>query len=250
MEMQAAAGAIDASEYTDSSSDEENPISLNEEDYNFFLPYISLQQNKVKLFDKTCSICIDELGNGSKVRQIITCKHAFHDACLIDWIKINESCPNCKEDLNKLNMIEKLKKTNPKKVKHLLDKENPTPEQPDVEDLNASARPNSNQRRRRRRAGRQRQNLRRVDPPPPMPQRVVRRMNSVNQQQQNPPEENRQPVQREGGTIDLDSSNAFLNMQEEGLTDSEIMRRMQLREIELWERQGEGDTNMIPVQMV
>lgn len=225
------------SEYEYSDSDEENPITLTEKDYDIFFPLISLKKKKIKLFDESCSICIDELKNGSTVRQILTCKHAYHSSCLLDWVKINESCPNCKEDLHKDHMIEKLKKENPKKIKELLKKGIDFSDSLEGESPSAGL-------RRRRRAQRPRLQMRR-EAPPPLPQSIVRRIRSVNQNQNG----RRSSRRRENNTEDLDSSIAMLNREPRDLTDSELMFVMQMREIDMWERQGRGG-DMIPVQMV
>lgn len=224
-------GEFEDSEYTDTDSEEENPITLTEKDYDIFLPVITPKNKKIKLFDQACSICIDEINNGTIVRQIITCKHAFHSTCLLDWIKINESCPNCKEDLNKDKLIEKIKKQNPKKaeeiIKRSIDLSVPN-NQGEIE-----LRPAQPERRRGRNQQniRMSQNMRNVRPQaPPIPQRVRRRAQE--------PENN---------NVDLDDSNAQLNPRD--ITDSQMMYQMQMEELEMWERQG-GNGDMIPVQMV
>ena len=51
-----------------------------------------------------CSICLDKILNGQKVRKIKFCPHYFHSECIQDWVKVNETCPNCKLELSKKNM--------------------------------------------------------------------------------------------------------------------------------------------------
>jgi RING-H2 zinc finger domain len=34
------------------------------------------------------------------VREIDLCGHVYHDDCLISWLKVNESCPMCKQGLS------------------------------------------------------------------------------------------------------------------------------------------------------
>lgn len=248
----------DTDSYYSTESDEENPITLQEIDYDIFLPIVSLHRKKPKLFDDCCSICIDGLKNGNKVRQIITCKHAFHSTCLLQWIKVNETCPNCKEDLNKEKLLEKLRTMNPKAVKNYLKKSG--------QDVNyalsdndepsggrrSRARNLQGQRRRRRRAQRlRRRSLQReILPPPALPPRVRRRMDEVNGV--NNADNNQEENSPNGGTVDLDSSAAILNNDGDGqgLRDSQLMVQLQMQEIQMWERQGEGNDGMIPVQMV
>lgn len=46
----------------------------------------------------TCSICIDEIADGSG--HELACGHVFHPACLITWLcRGNPSCPTCRHDL-------------------------------------------------------------------------------------------------------------------------------------------------------
>jgi hypothetical protein len=94
------------SEYQEESEEEEDPITLNEEDYDKYFPIVNMEKKKVveKLKDEICSICIDNIINNEKVRKIRFCTHYFHSGCLQDWIKVNETCPNCKLELNKTNM--------------------------------------------------------------------------------------------------------------------------------------------------
>ncbi len=39
----------------------------------------------------TCSICLEEVENIP-----LKCGHAFHDECVLEWFKINNTCPNCR----------------------------------------------------------------------------------------------------------------------------------------------------------
>lgn len=97
--------------------EEEDPITLNEEDYDRFFPVIDTEiENKdKKLQEEICSICIDKILNDEKVRKIRFCTHFFHSGCLQDWIKVNESCPNCKLELDRKNMLKLEKLAEPKK---------------------------------------------------------------------------------------------------------------------------------------
>jgi hypothetical protein len=110
----------------DESDEEEQVFSLTERDYDRWMPVVDISKLKEKgekLFDDTCTICLDKIENGEKVRQIWTCKHAFHSKCFMDWIKVNESCPNCKAELTKSAMLkkelEKEKESKMKKTKTL-----------------------------------------------------------------------------------------------------------------------------------
>jgi hypothetical protein len=46
---------------------------------------------------KECSICYDEY-DGNDVQVIMLgCFHIFHSKCILDWLKRNFTCPNCRE---------------------------------------------------------------------------------------------------------------------------------------------------------
>ncbi len=47
-----------------------------------------------------CSICLESFNNINKETIITNCKHQFHKSCLDSWTKINNSCPNCRTDIN------------------------------------------------------------------------------------------------------------------------------------------------------
>lgn len=44
---------------------------------------------------KTCSICITEYTESSKIR-ILPCGHEYHDECIDQWLSENDSCPICR----------------------------------------------------------------------------------------------------------------------------------------------------------
>ena len=47
-----------------------------------------------------CSICIDEVRPGDKIRRI-DCGHGFHMACIDPWLLRHGECPNCKRNLRR-----------------------------------------------------------------------------------------------------------------------------------------------------
>jgi len=47
---------------------------------------------------ETCSICIDEFKQEQELRKL-PCHHKFHLTCVDEWLKISNTCPNCKADL-------------------------------------------------------------------------------------------------------------------------------------------------------
>lgn len=42
-----------------------------------------------------CPICLAAFQEGQKLLQI-NCKHLFHEDCLMEWIRVNQTCPNCR----------------------------------------------------------------------------------------------------------------------------------------------------------
>ena len=46
--------------------------------------------------EKECSICLDELKFGTLVKRL-PCDHIFHDSCIVPWLKINSTCPFCRQ---------------------------------------------------------------------------------------------------------------------------------------------------------
>lgn len=49
--------------------------------------------------DTTCSICLSEYEQDDEIRRMPTCDHAFHAACIDEWLLLNASCPVCRQPL-------------------------------------------------------------------------------------------------------------------------------------------------------
>lgn len=49
--------------------------------------------------DINCSICQESYAEGQGVRQIIQCRHKFHQTCLDPWLQRNVHCPVCRFDV-------------------------------------------------------------------------------------------------------------------------------------------------------
>ena len=46
----------------------------------------------------TCSICLEDISD-SMLMIAEKCKHVFHNDCMKEWLKNNNTCPNCRADL-------------------------------------------------------------------------------------------------------------------------------------------------------
>ena len=52
--------------------------------------------------DTTCSICLSEYEQDDEIRRMPTCDHAFHAACIDEWLLLNASCPVCRQPLRQV----------------------------------------------------------------------------------------------------------------------------------------------------
>lgn len=52
--------------------------------------------DKIDNLNEECSICLDI---NNKVWIKTKCNHTYHEECFKEWIKINKSCPICREQL-------------------------------------------------------------------------------------------------------------------------------------------------------
>ena len=48
--------------------------------------------------DITCNICLEGFVLGNILR-ILECQHAFHENCIITWLKSRNTCPVCRHEL-------------------------------------------------------------------------------------------------------------------------------------------------------
>ncbi len=46
----------------------------------------------------TCSVCLDDWKIGDKCSSL-PCKHLFHEACIMTWLKKQPQCPYCRAEL-------------------------------------------------------------------------------------------------------------------------------------------------------
>jgi hypothetical protein len=46
--------------------------------------------------EATCQVCLSEMEDGEIVRVLPVCMHYFHDACVGEWLRQNNTCPLCR----------------------------------------------------------------------------------------------------------------------------------------------------------
>jgi len=74
---------------------------LSEEQINE-LPHEVYHKN-INQESEACSICIDEFEQDQTLRKL-PCGHRFHIKCIDEWLKISNSCPNCKAEIPRTNL--------------------------------------------------------------------------------------------------------------------------------------------------
>ncbi|KAL1556521.1 E3 ubiquitin protein ligase RIE1-like [Salvia divinorum] len=52
--------------------------------------------------DAECCICLCQYEDGNEL-QALPCRHHFHSACIVKWLKMNATCPLCKYNILKGN---------------------------------------------------------------------------------------------------------------------------------------------------
>jgi hypothetical protein len=49
--------------------------------------------------DQECAICLATVGgDGLATRQLPACRHAFHEHCIVQWLRVHPTCPTCRCD--------------------------------------------------------------------------------------------------------------------------------------------------------
>nr|XP_051207808.1 RING-H2 finger protein ATL32-like [Lolium perenne] len=49
-----------------------------------------------RVAEATCPVCLSEMEDGETVRVLPVCMHYFHDACVGEWLRENDTCPLCR----------------------------------------------------------------------------------------------------------------------------------------------------------
>ncbi|KAK8565755.1 hypothetical protein V6N13_020835 [Hibiscus sabdariffa] len=84
------------------SEDEDNEIIVVGLDQTIINSYPKFQFNKESAaagscnLNTTCSICLCEYKDSEMLRMMPECRHHFHLLCVDAWLKLNGSCPVCR----------------------------------------------------------------------------------------------------------------------------------------------------------
>jgi E3 ubiquitin-protein ligase RNF181 len=60
------------------------------------LPEVTLKINK--LLQEECAVCLKDFVAEDNLRAM-PCTHAFHDQCIFQWLRLNATCPLCRNPL-------------------------------------------------------------------------------------------------------------------------------------------------------
>ena len=59
-----------------------------------FIEYMR-QKSKNEELNHKCAVCTEEFEKDEKVSEL-ECNHIFHSECLMPWLEIQNTCPNCR----------------------------------------------------------------------------------------------------------------------------------------------------------
>lgn len=59
-------------------------------------PAINYRRQDISSSHSDCAICLEEFVDGESCRVFHACKHLFHSACIDNWLRLNPSCPICR----------------------------------------------------------------------------------------------------------------------------------------------------------
>ena len=64
------------------------------QNYDMYKKNKKLKEKLILNDDMICSICLENLKDDNSV--ILNCEHIYHKICIKEWLKKNNSCPNCR----------------------------------------------------------------------------------------------------------------------------------------------------------
>lgn len=82
--------------------------------YKKLIPIISYKKNNKEIDEFSipeCVVCMEAFTNGTKIRKVPSCRHIFHDDCLMKWLSgvqqmDGQKCPMCNSDIT-IQILEK-----------------------------------------------------------------------------------------------------------------------------------------------
>lgn len=57
----------------------------------------AIRKLPIVIHGSDCSICLDQIEAGERVRLLPNCGHGFHVACIDRWLAVRSSCPTCRQ---------------------------------------------------------------------------------------------------------------------------------------------------------
>lgn len=48
------------------------------------------------IIDQSCAVCLNNFSGRDKIKELIICKHCFHERCIDSWLRRAIECPLCK----------------------------------------------------------------------------------------------------------------------------------------------------------
>ncbi|KAL8554225.1 hypothetical protein ACS0TY_002434 [Phlomoides rotata] len=80
----------------DESESQNVVVGLDEAVINSYPKRVFSKRNRNWGNDTVCSICLCEYRESEMLRMLPDCKHCFHVMCVDAWLKLNASCPVCR----------------------------------------------------------------------------------------------------------------------------------------------------------
>ena len=77
------------------------------EKYEKLIPIVKFKKNDTVINEfglSECTVCMDPFVESSKLRKLPTCKHLFHEKCLMQWLsgaqqQQHQKCPMCNAEI-------------------------------------------------------------------------------------------------------------------------------------------------------